>query len=291
MDGDAVAINKNGLADLPEALLRLIVRKDSGPSVEDDRSATRSDASRNDAVRRYAMAVLDNAAKSVEGALGGTRNDALNKAAFNAGRWVGAGVLSEAMARATLESAASAAGLDKDREGRGVAGVRATISSGLRAGMERPADLSKIGQRGVKPKSGSKPTLLRATAKSAKMPDAAVDVGYLGGAPVDPDDDMPEALLEECALLEESDTDNGLRLIKYFGRDQLVRAETEVAGGNFLVWTGTHWDIEGGAAKVSLLAQRVGLLIEREADVMRPSDKGQGALDAAELAKAENGDA
>ena len=50
-------------------------------------------------------------------------------------------------------------------------------------------------------------------------------------------------------------------------RDDLtIRAEAEVAGGTFLTWAGTHWDIDGGAAGASIIAQKVGPAIIREAE-------------------------
>jgi putative DNA primase/helicase len=74
--------------------------------------------------------------------------------------------------------------------------------------------------------------------------------------------------LVECAQFDHSDTDNGKRLRAYFGGDILVRLEKEVAGGSYLVWSGRYWDLGNGAAGAVLLAQRVGDLIMREADVM-----------------------
>jgi putative DNA primase/helicase len=107
--------------------------------------------------------------------------------------------------------------------------------------------------------------------------------------PLSPRDDAfdLEATLAKCALLDHSDTDNGERLRAYFGRDLTVRAEAEVPDGSFLCWIGTHWDIEGGAAGASLMAQEVGPLIKREADFLRLTSAEEKTVAAAADARAE----
>lgn len=85
-----------------------------------------------------------------------------------------------------------------------------------------------------------------------------------GGQP--PDDEISEEAFRFCAALDQSDVDNGKRLIAYLGRDLLVRQEDDVAAGQMLAWTGTHWDLAGGEALASLIGQRVGDLIKQEAD-------------------------
>ena len=135
------------LADAPQALLALILKRDreptSPPSDKAD-SPGRQAAGRDEAIRRYALAALDKQVKGVETAGEGTRNQALNNAALSLGHLVGAGALSESMVRAALENAAAANGLLKDD---GITSVRATISSGLRTGISQPADLAKIRAR------------------------------------------------------------------------------------------------------------------------------------------------
>lgn len=84
-----------------------------------------------------------------------------------------------------------------------------------------------------------------------------------GGVP--PDHDVSDDTFKYCAGLDQSDTDNGKRLLAYFGRDLLVRQEDDVESGQILAWAGTHWDLAGGAARARLVAQRVGDLIKIEA--------------------------
>lgn len=112
---------------------------------------------------------------------------------------------------------------------------------------------------------------------------------FSASAPRNPGDgqDELEATLAECAELDHSDTDNGKRLIAYFGKDLLVRAESEVAGGSFLVWSDTHWDIDGGAAGATMKAQLVGPLIKREAEYLKAAPAEIALIDAGDVARAE----
>ncbi|GAC1575028.1 MAG: hypothetical protein NVS3B18_08700 [Candidatus Dormibacteria bacterium] len=79
----------------------------------------------------YATVALDNEAQSVIDAPAGTRNHALNRAAFNLGQLVAGGALDEADVAQTLTHAAQQAGLD-DSE------IPATIRSGLSKGALTP---------------------------------------------------------------------------------------------------------------------------------------------------------
>ena len=100
--------------------------------------------------------------------------------------------------------------------------------------------------------------------------------------------DVPEIdkpTLEYCAMLDHSDTDNGQRLRSYFGNDLLVLQQDGAAGGDYLAWTGTHWDIGGGAALASKLAQRVGEIIKAEVDFIAASEDEPAILDASERAR------
>jgi putative DNA primase/helicase len=81
-----------------------------------------------------------------------------------------------------------------------------------------------------------------------------------------------EEAIEDCARLDHSDTDNGKRLIAYFGQDLLVRMESGVAAGAWLHWRGTHWDIDSGAAGIAIMAQQVGEIIMDEARFIRATD-------------------
>jgi putative DNA primase/helicase len=83
--------------------------------------------------RAYGQTALREEAARVLTAANGTRNDLLNRAAFNLGQLVGSG-LTENEVIATLERAAIGAGLTEQE-------ARATIRSGLTAGMKEPREL------------------------------------------------------------------------------------------------------------------------------------------------------
>jgi putative DNA primase/helicase len=154
----------------PQKLLDCILRRgrwqggadSDGESISKRASPRRGEASadaRAAAIRKYGLVALDKQTKNVEQAAAGTRNDALNKAALALGHLVGAGVLAESAVRAKLEDACQANGLAKDD---GLVSVRATITSGLKAGIAEPTDLSKIGTRAgkggpVKPRDDGEP--------------------------------------------------------------------------------------------------------------------------------------
>lgn len=97
-------------------------------------------------------------------------------------------------------------------------------------------------------------------------------------------------LLAACARLDHSDTDNGERLIRYFGQDLLVMAQDEVPSGTWLSWTGTHWDIAGGSARARITVQRLGGRILLEADHLAATPHEVRSLDAAEKAAVELAD-
>lgn len=79
----------------------------------------------------YAASALDSEAQSVIDAAVGTRNDALNRAAFNLGQLVAGGALADSDVIDSLTHAARQAGLDEDEIG-------PTIRSGMRKGAESP---------------------------------------------------------------------------------------------------------------------------------------------------------
>ena len=84
----------------------------------------------------YGQAALREEAAKVLTANNGSRNNQLNQSAFSLGQLAAAGILTESEIEATLERAAVGAGL-------GITEARATINSGLNAGLSEPRLLSK----------------------------------------------------------------------------------------------------------------------------------------------------
>lgn len=85
----------------------------------------------------YTQRALDNEVAAMRSAPEGTRNDQLNRSAFNLGQLIGRGKLDEEWAREKLADAARDAGLD-DVE------IDATITSGLESGKLQPRTLAVV---------------------------------------------------------------------------------------------------------------------------------------------------
>lgn len=85
----------------------------------------------------YGRVALEREIARVVGAAKGGRNKALNRAAFSLGQLVGGGVLTRAQVEEGLWEAGCRCGLDAD-PGCGPAGIRATVKSGLEAGLALP---------------------------------------------------------------------------------------------------------------------------------------------------------
>lgn len=90
----------------------------------------------DEAVRKYGLSALDREIEQLRASVPGTRNNNLNAAAYALGQLVGAGAISESVARASLQDVARAwPDFPKSEQ---------TIESGLGAGMGDPRDLSEI---------------------------------------------------------------------------------------------------------------------------------------------------
>lgn len=83
----------------------------------------------------YAVVALERECAAITNALAGTRNDQINKSAFNLGQLIADGLLDENMVRERLYAAAIACGYVKDD---GEQAALNTINSGLRGGMAKP---------------------------------------------------------------------------------------------------------------------------------------------------------
>ncbi|GHE50922.1 phage protein [Camelimonas fluminis] len=103
-----------------------------------------------------------------------------------------------------------------------------------------------------------------------------------GGGPPQPPDDggdgdggpspfgKPDpAVVQACALLDQNDTDNGRRLLNHFGDRWLSVREI---GAH--IWSGTHWDPDGGDETLQRMAQETARRIKLECGhiVMSPAD-------------------
>jgi putative DNA primase/helicase len=90
-------------------------------------------------ISAYVRAALDREAAVMRKAPKGDRNNRLNSCALSLGTLGAHGLLSEEEAWAALHDAAVVAGLNQSE-------IRPTFSSGWRAGLQRPRDLSAVGE-------------------------------------------------------------------------------------------------------------------------------------------------
>lgn len=111
------------IADAPAWLLDLLLPKSAPAHTQYSLSAATNNA--------YVDAAVDRELADLAGAPMGTRNNALNDAAFSIGTIVGAGAISEAEARALLQDVARGWGRDWSR-------CCKTIENGLKAGIQNP---------------------------------------------------------------------------------------------------------------------------------------------------------
>jgi uncharacterized protein (DUF927 family) len=122
-------------ADAPGWLYALLAKDEAADVPRERYNGTRiiSDYRR----ARYAQTALYEIAREVAAAPPGTRNEGLNAGAYRLGRMVARGWIERTIVEHRLFEAATASGLAKDD---GASSVRNTIASGLRAGLEKPAD-------------------------------------------------------------------------------------------------------------------------------------------------------
>jgi hypothetical protein len=179
---------------------------------------------------------LDNQTRKVAAAGKGVRNQTLNDAALSLGHLVAAGALVKSVVRHALEDAARSNGLTKDD---GVGSVRATINSALRAGMQKPADLSGIGKR---------------SATRRRQPDSAVLSSR-------PSHGVPDAPREADASEPLSDLGNAQCFVSQHRDDFRF---CPVLG--WLAWTGSHWSLDQAEGLVSKAVHQVVRAIRDESD-------------------------
>jgi putative DNA primase/helicase len=251
VDKPAVVTAAVPLSDAPQALIDLITTRAESvnPPPVSIGGSKRVSADNGEAVRRYALAALDNQVRSVEGAGKGTRNQALNNAALSLGHLVGAGALSEHAVRGALEGACHANGLIRDD---GIASVRGTISSGLKAGIAQAADLSKIGQR-ARP---GRPPVTSRTTSAGPAPDARQAIEASGS-------DLDRRL----ASFKLTDVGNVERFLARYG--DVFRWCPAIG---WLAWTQKKWSAVGAEGLGVIAVHKTVRAIEDEAAAIEGTD-------------------
>jgi putative DNA primase/helicase len=243
-------------AQAPLPLLDCIFRRGkwarNAVRAEQGAHPVRLDNPSNKAERNYALAALDNQIRNVERAGKGTRNQTLNDAALALAHLVAAGLLSEAVVRQLLENAACACGLAKED---GIASVRATITSGMKAGLAQPTDLSKIGRRAARRSAAPfiRPSRTGATSSSeTDQPDVA------------PGD---SGLDRHLAVFPRTDFGNVERYCARYGD---VFKFCPAVG--WLQWDGKRWSTVGAEAATERAAHATVRAIQWEAQAIRGMD-------------------
>lgn len=287
-----------------EAVLDLV---DNAPAFVDVDPATLAQAERKFGNEQMAAGLA-----RLRASEGDDRLPALSALAELLGALAAAGAIAEPLAKASIDAAVVDIGLIRDL---GAKPVKSAIAAGLKLGKKTPADLSEV-------RRAASSAALGAPHINGRPPVAGDDVVSFPADRPDPafppsassfprtpsgeeerpdetlanedddqgppsDDEISDETFRECAGLDQSDVDNGKRLIAYFGRDLMVRQEDDVAAGQMLAWTGTHWDLAGGEALAHLIGQRVGDLIKLEAAYIEFSNSEARAVNAAEAAAKE----
>lgn len=248
-------------------------------------------------LRAFGLAELGAATEAVRAAAGDARKEILTQQAERLGVAIAGGCLVDGFARAALGDAAGACGLIREL---GLRAVNSAISAGIKAGAKRAGTAGRAAapqQSRPRPAADRRSSSAATAAGTDPIDDTASPSSSVSPLPPGPPsgdeeeaqtlandeaieddddagDDLPPDLtisddtFRFCAALDQSDVDNGQRLIAYFGCDLLVRQEDDVPAGQMLAWTGTHWDLAGGEALAHLIGQRVGDLIKREADYL-----------------------
>lgn len=117
----------------------------------------------------------------------------------------------------------------------------------------------------------------------ARAPDEDVGAALVmpsdsGSEPVDPE------ILKTCAAYDQSDTDNGKRLLAHFGADLRVFNEEGAKEPQYVAWRGRYWDIGAGNLFAHAVAQKVGGRIGLEAEFIAGTPFEQKAAVAGETA-------
>jgi putative DNA primase/helicase len=291
---------------LVDALLRrgrFVARPAASPPTPAQRlpvAASDEDA----AVRRYALAALDNACGRVRQAGPGHRNETINNEALGIGHLVGAGAIDRSTAYGALYAAAASWGIAATDKALKPGG---TLDRALDTGAGDPFDTSDIRRKAreradrygggarLTPPAGDYSDLPPAPSPRAAAP--PVLDGEDAEDPGSDEDgcDTPSRALNRfdtevvsaCSKLDHSDTDNGHRLRLHFGDDLRVMQRRGVRNTEYLFWVGTHWDLDTGQDKAFALSQEVGGLIGLEADYLDHTPQEKEAINAG--ADAENG--
>lgn len=124
----AIGPDEEPLIEAPSWLVAALQKPSAAPAVDPSPAKVRGGTA-------YAKAALRGECEAVASTIPGERNHRLNIAAFKAGTLIASGLLDPDEAAAALLSAAASAGLGEQE-------ARATIASGMRAGLHQPRQVA-----------------------------------------------------------------------------------------------------------------------------------------------------
>ncbi len=206
----------------PDWLVDIVVKKVAPDPPKSAPPRERRPASA--AVDRYVDAALKNEAQRVSQSREGSRNATLNNAALALGHFVGAGLLRRSDVERNLEAASADCGLWQG----GAQAVKATIASGLSAGIREPFDISRINQNDVYVPNGNGSAYDHETGE------------------ILPDDALAAISLSQY---EQNDIGNSRRLIDQFGEHLRY-----VVNVGWHAWDGKRWGLDAGEVAVRRFA-------------------------------------
>jgi putative DNA primase/helicase len=254
-----------------------------------------------EARRRYARGALDKIRSEIA-STSAKRGTALYAGACAAGRLLAHGAISEREALAALVDGAELCGLvgtdgiasvERDIQ-RGFAEGRATAAEVGQRLDEVEAEAEKRSRRTASnaPRApepppwepdGSRWEATDSTEPSGSEPDDGDDVDLVV-EPEEPGADVDMAIVERCAALDHSDTDNSVRLLSHFGTDLLIRSQEGGREPVWCGWVGTHWEDVNGKAVAIRRAQRLGDRIKLEGAFLQPTPTERATIEAGKLA-------
>lgn len=165
----------------------------------------------------YGLTALENECRVMRMTGEGARNDQLNRSAFALGQLIGGGELDRTTVEMQLFASAAAAGLDDDRE------IEKTMRSGIENGMADPRKAPE------KPSAVKKGILQRAQEEPAPLPDDLATI----------------AAVKNLCNFSADDAGNGDAFYNLYGEKYLYCSKL-----GWLVYTGTHWQLDPDGAKV-----------------------------------------
>jgi len=189
----------------------------------------------------YAQAALESETATLAGTAPGERNDQANRSAFALGQLVGAGLLDRTEVERRVYDACVGNGLVADD---GERSVRATLASGLNAGIAEPRRMPPKREGAVITKNSEYAQL---TSNQESDPDVTKDAIPTPSV----DGWLSLAVVKEALNLGET---GDAELVTNLYRDRVVFDHTE---GSWYLWDGHNWQIDRKEKMPDLVAYKI----------------------------------